>query len=93
MLTYPTFVAALDGHDLGQLAADSGIDVAEIEAIAAGGRAAPRSYRPRLARALGVDPAELFRLVDELEQALPPGDARFVTDPATLRTIDRQGRV
>lgn len=97
VITYPAFVAAVAGRDLDKLAARAGVPVSEIRCIIAGGWAAPRSSRIRLARALrrSGDVDALFRTVSvfdggsaDLEAAYPP--QRFVTDAATLRHIDRR---
>ena len=93
MILYPAFVAALDGVDLDDLAARSGVARSTIEAIARpigdGGIAATFTQRDRLARALDANPIELFRLDDDAEEALASAPSRYVTDPAVLRIIDR----
>jgi plasmid maintenance system antidote protein VapI len=95
MIIYPNFVAAIAGRDVDELGAAAGLTVAELEALIAGGRSISPATRERLARILDANPIELFhafsrlsssQLVD-LEPALPAN--RYVTDPATLRTIDR----
>lgn len=94
MIAYPAFVAAVAELDVEELAERSIVRPEVIQQIAAGGWAAPAHLRPLLAAALGVDPAELFRAVSlpsgtDLEAALAAAPSRFVTDPATLRQIDR----
>lgn len=92
MITYPTFVATLAerGIDLDALAVEADVHIATIHAVMNGGIAPSLTVRARLARALGVAANELFALDPELEQALAPlGARRFVTDPATLRLVDR----
>lgn len=89
MIAYPTFVAAIAERDVDELARAAGLSPATIHAIAAGGRAPSLAIRDRLARALGANPLELFRLDDDLEEALAGAPTRYVTDPTTLRIIDR----
>lgn len=89
MITYPTFVAALVDVDLAGLADDADVPVATIRAILEGGRAASFGVRMKLARALDANPLELFRLDEDLEQALAGAPSRYVSDPTTLRIVDR----
>ena len=89
MITYPALVAAVAEHELDQLAADSGVPAAAIADLVAGGWAAPFNIRDRLARALDIDARALFRLEEHLEQALASAPTRYVTDPTTLRIVDR----
>lgn len=87
MLVYPHLIAALDAlDDLDQLAADAGVTVGSLRILRAGGFAVSPDMRVRIARALGADPDELFRLPVELEAGLPA--ERFVTEPHALRIID-----
>ena len=76
MITYPTFVEAIDGRDLDELAHAAGVPVATIEAIAAGGVAAPRADRARLARALHRRERALFRAVQRAARCRPRGRPR-----------------
>ena len=88
MPRYPALDAALEGRDLDELAARTGVPADVIRSWVPGGLAATLSQRDRIARALGGNAIDLFRLDADLEAALPAD--RFVTDPATLRTIDRR---
>lgn len=95
MTRYPSLVAALADVDLAALAALANLPQSDIEWWAAGA-VAPLHLRARLAAALAVDVdgygRPLFCLDDELEQALPPGKARYVTAPAVLRAWDSRPR-
>ena len=89
-LSYPTLVAVVDGRDVDELGAAAGVDPDALRDLIAGGLAAPFAIRDRLARALGANPVDLFRLPDELQQVKDDlGPAFYITDPATLRLIDR----
>lgn len=92
MIRYPNLVAALDGADLAKIARRARLDPQDIQAWASGhvAPATPEYFRKRLARALRAKVDELFSLGDELESAMPAGADRYITDPATLRNIDRQ---
>ena len=92
MLTYPALLAALDGRDLDRFASDLGLTRPTLDALLAGGRAVPLGDRARIAHALRADVDELFRLVPDLEEALPAEPNRYVTDPTVLRLIDRPKR-
>lgn len=96
MIAYPALIAALADRDLDEVAAAAAIPAEHLAALAAGGRAPSPAIRDRLARALGANPVELFRAVSRLERididlepALAAAPSRCVTDPATLRLIDR----
>jgi hypothetical protein len=93
MITYPIFVAALADIDVDTLARLSGVPATTIQAIAAGGGGVALDDQARLAGALGVEPADLFRIISvldggrvqvELPAAVP------VTDPTILRALDRR---
>lgn len=88
MIRYPAFIAAVADGDVEQLATRSGVPGGTIRAIVAGGIAPSLAMRDRLARALGANPIDLFRLEPHLEAALAGAPSRYVTDPATLRNID-----
>lgn len=98
MITYPTFVEALDDLDLDELARRSGVGTAQIKAIA-DGTPPSLSVQMRLAAALGeLNPFELFRLGDaDLARAAGPdveaqGHPRYVADPHALRAVDEVTR-
>lgn len=90
MIAYPTFIATLVAKDvdLDALAADADVSIACIHNYMNGRTAPSLPARARLARALGVPADELFALAPDMEQALPKGRRRFVTDQATLRAFD-----
>jgi plasmid maintenance system antidote protein VapI len=88
----PAFVAAIEGRDVDELAAAAHVSVEVMHQIIAGDRPATVSQRDRLARLLGGNADDLFRLEPDHDQALPVGPARFVTDPAALRVIDQSHR-
>jgi len=92
MTRYPRLVAELDarGLDADTLARLAGIERATVHAIVEDGWPATLSDRARIAAALDLSPAGLFRLDDDLESGLPAGEARFVRDPAVLRVIDQR---
>jgi hypothetical protein len=96
VITYPSFVAELDGRDLDELARRSGVGVDEIEAIAEG-RPASLGVQMRLSLALGkLNPHELFA-VDEATEAVladveAQGHPRWVIDRAALRAVDEATR-
>lgn len=89
MITYPRLIDELADRDRDEFARAAGVLPETLQAIEAGGIAPSFSIRDRLARALDVNPIELFRLDADLEEALAGAPSRYVTDPATLRTIDR----
>ena len=93
MIRYPTFVATLakQDTDLDALAVESGVPIASIHAVMNGRVPASKSVKARLARALGVPAKRLFALPPDMEANLAAlGPRRYVTDPATLRIIDRK---
>ena len=93
MPRYPALEAALAGRDLDEFAAAAGVPVEIFAGFVPGGVACSFAYRDRIARALRLNPIELFSLDDELEPALgdveAQGHPRYVTDGPTLRKIDR----
>ena len=99
MIVYPAFVAAVAEHGAEELAARSGVPLAEIRALVAGrGWVAALDSLSRLARALDADPAVLFRAVSATRRELldpyplmPPDDL-YVHDPETLRVVDAPRR-
>jgi transcriptional regulator with XRE-family HTH domain len=89
VIVYRAFVAAIDGLDVDELAERAGVAVESIRAIAAGDVPPSLSVQMRLAYALDVNPLDLFRLDEHLEEALAGAPSRYVSDPATLRIVDR----
>ena len=90
MICYPRLLAELAERDPAELAATAGVEPETLRVLAAGGLAPSLSVRRRLAVAMGVPSAELFRLSDDLEEALAGAPSRFVSDPETLRLVDRR---
>jgi hypothetical protein len=88
MARYPALSAALDGFDLDEFAAACGVPADVLRAVLTG-HVAAFSVRDRCARILGANPVDLFRLDDDLEQALDAAPTRYVSDPATCRVVDR----
>lgn len=92
MITYPTFIAVLAERDvdLDRLAADSGVDIATIHAVMNGRVPVSLTAGKALAAVLGVPAKRLFALPPDLEQVNARlGKRRYVTDPTTLRIVDR----
>lgn len=95
MIVYPVFVAAVAERDLEALAVEAGVPVAVIlDALADCGYIIAKHHRQAIADALGIDAGELFRAISQpsgadLEPTLAAAPARFVSDPATLRAIER----
>lgn len=90
MIRYPMFHAVVAGMEPPQvtaLAVRAGVPVDGIRAIAAGDLAAGLAEQMRLGRALATNPLLLFALDPDLEGAMPAN--RYVSDPATLATVDR----
>lgn len=87
MIPYPEFVATLAAQDvdLDALAITADVPIATIHAVMNGRTVPTLEQRARLARALGVPARTLFAVLGHV-----PGKGWFITDPATLRMIDRR---
>lgn len=90
MITFPLFVAAVGERDVEQLARESGVCAASIRALLAGGVVPSLSVGERLAHLFGSTDEEMFAPAPHLVPALDGAPSRYVTDPATLRLIDRR---
>lgn len=92
MSRYPHFLAELERRGLSadDVAGLAELDPALVRVVVAGDLAPSLRLRARLTAALGITDGDLFRLDDDLEEALAAAPSRYVTDPATLRTIDRR---
>lgn len=93
MITYPNFVATLarDDIDLDALAAESGVEIATIRAVMNGRVPVSITAGKAIARVLGVPAKRLWALSPDLEACNARlGKRRYVTDPATLRIVDRR---
>ena len=98
MIVYPALVEALDGRDVDEVADAAGVRRENLRAVLDGGWPTSPGFELRVARVLGASPFELFhawsRLPDgelvDLEPTLLAAPSRYVTDPATLRVIDRR---
>jgi len=82
----PAFVKAMADRDVAEVVAAIGVPAFIFEDFLSGRRPTTLQQRAQLAIILDSDPAVLFALDPELDQALPA--PRFVTDAATLRAID-----
>lgn len=99
MISYPQFVAALDGRDVDDLAERAGVSAESIRAIASGDLPPSLSTQMRLAAALGeVNPFDLFQLGDvDLARAAgrdveAQGHPRYATDADALRATEAATR-